>query len=198
MQYVFGLYGKSSATTVAGQAYHRALDFYFSQKKEGKTPDIVELEKSAFEYIDEVPANQWKLQKTTPTIEECIGKATKTVSELLKNFLKEISTYEDDIEEVLHVELYADEFLTVNGVDIPLPCHLRIDLVVRTKSGKIAIVDHKSKGIYTPDDELALTIGVQAITYVLGYESKFGETVDEVWFVENKYSQNKDKSPQLN
>ena len=198
MQCVFGLYGKSSATTVAGQAYHRALDFYFSQKKEGKTPDIVELEKSAFEYIDEVPANQWKLQKTTPTIEECIGKATKTVSELLKNFLKEISTYEDDIEEVLRVELYADEFLTVNGVDIPLPCHLRIDLVVRTKSGKIAIVDHKSKGIYTPDDELALTIGVQAITYVLGYESKFGETVDEVWFVENKYSQNKDKSPQLN
>ena len=31
MQYIYGMYGKSSSTTVAGQAYHYALKHYFNQ-----------------------------------------------------------------------------------------------------------------------------------------------------------------------
>src|SRR5581483_4949995 len=197
MQHIFGLYARSSATTIAGNAYHHALEYYFTQKKEGKTLDLVELEVAAFLYLDEVPANKWKIQKTTPTIEAAKEKATKTVASLLRNFVAERGIYEDDIKDILHVELYCDEFLTVNGVDIPLPCHLRIDLIVRTKADKIAIVDHKSKSSFTDDDEIGLSIGVQAITYVLGYEARFNEQVDEGWFVENKYSANKDKSNQL-
>lgn len=193
MQSIYGLYSRSSATTIAGNAYHTALEYYFNQKKEGKELDLVELEASAFQYLDGIGANKWKLQKTTPTIESAKEKATKTVTALLKNFAAEKGVYEDDIQEILHVELYCDEFLTVNGVDIPLPCHLKIDLVVRTKAGKIAIVDHKSKSAFTDDEEVGLSIGVQAITYVLGYEARFGEQVDEVWFVENKYSSNKEK-----
>lgn len=197
MNYIFGLYGKSSATSVAGNAYHEALRWYFGQKKGGEVADLAELEMVAFQYIEDVDANYWKLQKTTPTIEECQKKACSTVAALLKNFVGELSTYEDDIEEIIEVELKGEEFLTVNGVDIPLPCKYVLDLVVKTKSGKIAIVDHKSKASYTGDDEIALAIGVQAITYVLAYEAKTGTTVNEVWFIENKYSQNKDKSPQL-
>lgn len=198
MNYIFGLYGKNSATSVAGNAYHEALRWYFGQKKGGETPDLAELEAVAFQYIEDVDANWWKLQKTTPTIEECQKKACTTVAALLKNFVGEKSTYEDDIEEILDVEIKGEEFVTVNGVDIPLPCKYVIDLVVKTKRGKIAIIDHKSKASYTGDDEIALSIGVQAITYILCYEAKTGQPVDEVWFVENKYSQNKDKSPQLN
>jgi DNA segregation ATPase FtsK/SpoIIIE, S-DNA-T family len=197
MQSIFGLYARTSSTTIAGNAYHTALELYFNQKKEGKILDLVALEAAAFEYIDDVPANKWKLQKTTPTIESAKEVATKTVSALLRNFVSEKSIYEDDIKEILHVELYCDEFLTVNGVDIPLPCHMKIDLVVRTMSDKIAVVDHKSKKSFTDDDEVGLAIGIQAITYVLGYEARFNEQVNEVWFVENKYSQNKDKSAQL-
>lgn len=197
MSYIYGIRSKSSATTIAGNAYHAALNFYFTQKKEGKTVDLVDLERSAFEYIEEVPSNYWKIQKTTPTVEECRLKATSTVSALLKNFIGEIGTYEDDIDEILGVELSVDGFLTINGVDIPLPCHAKIDLVVRTKSGKIAIIDHKSKHTYTDEAEIALSIGTQAITYVKCYEENYGVAVDEVWFIENKYSANKDKSPQL-
>lgn len=197
MNYIFGLYGKNSATSVAGNAYHEALRWYFGQKKGGETPDLPELEQVAFQYIEDVEANWWRLQKTTPTIEECQKKACTTVSALLKNFVGEVSTYESDIEEIIDVELKGEEFVTVNGVDIPLPCKYQIDLVVRTKSGKIAIIDHKSKASYTGDDEIALSIGVQAITYVLAYEERTGVQVGEVWFIENKYSQNKDKSPQL-
>lgn len=197
MNYIFGLYSKNSAITVAGQAYHDALRLYFNKKKLGETIDIIGLEECAFAVIDEVPANMWKIQKTTPTIEECKAKALSTVSALLKNFMVNIGTYEGELKEVLAVELYCDEFLSINGVDIPLPCHAKIDLVIKTNDDRVVIIDHKSKASYTGDDEVALSVGVQAITYIKCYEAKTGQHVDEVWLIENKYSQNKDKSPQL-
>lgn len=197
MQHIYGIYSRSSASTVAGNAYHTALQYYFEQKKQGIIIDLVELEASAFTYIDSLEANRWKIQKTTPTIEACQKSATTTVSALLKNFVIEKSIYEDDIDEILDVEVHCDEFLTVNGVDIPLPCHAKIDLVVRTKAGIIAVIDHKSKRAFTADEEIALSVGVQAITYVLCYEAKTSLEVSEVWFVENKFSQNKDKTSQL-
>ncbi len=197
MSYIFGMKGKSSATTVAGQAYHEALQMYFKWMKQGKTLEIVDMETIAFNYIDEVKGNWWKLQKTTPTVEECRIKATTIANTLIKNFVGEISTYTNDIAEVLDVEMRFEEFLTINGVDIPLPCHALVDLVVKTKTGKIAIIDHKSKTTYTEDDVIGLSIGLQAITYIKCFESKTGCSVDEVWFIENKHSQNKDKTAQL-
>lgn len=194
MNYIFGIQSKRSATTVAGEAYHHALRYYFESKKEGTLIDIVELEQSAFDFIDDVKANIWKIQKTTATIEECQAKATQTTTSLLRNFMAEETLYEG---EVLDVELYCNEFLTVNGVDIPLPCHAKIDLVIKLDDGRVVIVDHKSKMSYTGEDEAALSIGVQAITYAKCYEEKKGITVDEVWFIENKHSKNKDGSPQL-
>jgi hypothetical protein len=197
MNYVFGVHSKSSASSIAGKAYHAALNYYFSQKKVGVEVGLVELEQAAFAHIDEVPANAWKLQKTAPTVEECKMKATKVVTLLLKSFMAEKHVYEDDCAEVLGVELYCNEFLVINGVDIPLPCHAMIDLVIRTHSGQIVVIDHKSKAAYSGDDEVALTIGTQAITYVKCYEAKTGVPVDQVWFIENKTSENKDKSSQL-
>jgi len=197
MNYIFGIQGKRSSTTVAGEAYHHALKYYFLKRKLGEDIDIIELEQSAFDYIDDVQPHIWKLQKTTPTIDESKVKATKTVTALLRNFIAEIATYESDIKDILDVELYCNEFLTINGVDIPLPCHAKIDLVFRTHDNKIVVLDHKSKMSYTSEEEMALAIGVQAITYTKCYEEKTGMIVDEVWFIENKFSENRDKSAQL-
>jgi S-DNA-T family DNA segregation ATPase FtsK/SpoIIIE len=198
MSAIYGYRSKSSATTVAGQAYHESLERYFKElKEEYKKLDLVDLENIAFEHIDDVPANKWKLQKTTPTIAECKVKAAKTVTSLLKNFLQEVNVYLEDVKEILDVEFYSSEFLTVNGVDIPLPCNFKIDLVVQLNNEKIVIIDHKSKNTFSSEEELKLSIGRQAITYVKGYESATGLNIDEVWFVENKYSQNRDKSKQL-
>ena len=199
MSYIYGYDTKLSSTTIAGQAYHKSLDAFFTTlKDEKKELDLVDLETIAFEYIEDIEANKWKIQKTTPTIADCKIKATKTVQALLKFFLKEKAVYLDDIEEILDVELSLHEFVTLNGVDIPLPCNARIDLVVKTKGGKIAIIDHKSKNSFSSEDELKLTIGIQAISYVKVYESNTSIAVDEVWFVEAKYSENRDKSAQLN
>jgi DNA segregation ATPase FtsK/SpoIIIE, S-DNA-T family len=197
-QYIYNYDIKSSATTIAGVAYHNALQFYFQSLKEGNILDLADLEAVAFDTIDETPANKWKIQKTVPTVAECKIKANKTVTALLKFFIKEVGVYTDEIEEVLDVEVYGSEYLTINGVDIPLACNFKIDLVVKLKNGKIAVIDHKSKSVFSSEEEMKLFIGRQAITYAKGYESKTSIAIDEVWFVENKYSENRDKSNQLN
>lgn len=200
MQSVYGYRSKSSATTVAGNAYHSALQHYFIQFKEKaeKLPELVDLEIIAYNYIEEIDPRDWKLQKTTPTIEEAMAQANSTVSKLLQNFLKDISVYIDEIDEVLDVEHYGKGiFVTINGVDIPLPLYYKTDLIFKSKDGKIIIVDHKSKQSYTPEEDIKLAHGKQAITYIKGYEAEMHIRVDEVWFIENKYSQNRDKSPQL-
>ena len=195
--YIYQEKSKISSTTIAGTAYHSALEMFFRQLKDGIQVPIVEMEQIAFLYIDNVPASKWKIQKTTPTIEECKLKATKTVSSLIKNFYNEQSIYLNEISEIIAVELSCNEWLVVNGVDIPLPCHAVIDLVVQLNNGKTVIIDHKAKSKFTDDSELTFVCGKQAITYIKNYESATGDKVDEVWFIENKDSKNKDNSPQL-
>lgn len=197
MSYIYGCYGKSSASTIAGQAYHEALENYFKALKDGEILDVVDMEAIAFGHIEKIRPNWWKLQKTTPTVDECKKKAFTLSTQLIRNFMKEIDIYMNDVESILDVEVYCDEYLTVNGVDLPLPCHSKIDLVVRLKNGLNAVIDHKSKAILTNPEDLALTIGRQGITYTKNYEAKTGIPIHEVRFIENKYSQNKDKSPQL-
>lgn len=204
MSYIYRQKGKSSATTVAGQAYHYALDRFFTAKKafdakvkDSSLLDLAQLESIGFDYIEETPVYYWKCQKTTPTIEDCKRKALVTTVTLLKNFFAEIGTYLDEIKEIIEVEIGCEEWVTMNGVDIPMPCHMKIDLVVNTIYDKLVIIDHKSKTSFTDEQEAKLGIGVQAITYVKGYESRSGLDIDEVWFIENKISQNKDKSQQL-
>jgi len=198
MENIYGLKAKRSAGSIAGNGYHSSLDYFFTQYKDGVLVTLPQLEQAAFEEIGSVPANQWKLQKTTPTMELAVNEALKDVTKLLLNFYNERGLYLDEMEEIEGVELYFDEFLTVNGVDIPLPCHGKIDLVIRLKSGKRIIIDHKSKDSYTNEKEAALVIGMQAITYTLGYEAMHSDKrVDEVWFIENKPSKNTNGNAQL-
>lgn len=196
-RFIYREISRLSATTVAGQAYHFALQQFFLALQDGEHLSIAEMEKAAYSYIDSIKTNDWKLQKTTPTVEDCILKANASVTKLIGNFYSEQDIYLSDLAEVLDVEVKAEEWLVINGVDIPLPCHMQIDLVIRTNDDKLVVIDHKSKTAFTPEDEAVFTIGKQAITYVRGYEAHTGKLPDEVWFIENKESKNKDGSPQL-
>jgi len=197
MQYVYRVGSKKSASSAAGSAYHKALQLYFECKQEGMPCSIADCELAAFDEIDSIPANKWNTQKTTPTIELCQQKAYKTATVLINNFFTEKDLYEKDLKEVLAVELRLNEFISVNGVEIPLECSCGIDLVILTNDNKKVIIDHKSKATFSDEKEQAFGIGKQAITYVNCYEKNTGDKIDEVWFIENKYSQNKDNSPQL-
>lgn len=198
-EYIYCERGRRSATSVAGNAYHKALECYFASfGSEFPAPMLIDLQEVAYKYIDEVPANDWKLQKTTPTVEKAKEEATKKVTAALQNFYAELPVYVDEIDEVLGIEERFEEWVVVNGVDIPLPCHAEVDLIVRLKDGRTVIIDHKMKSAYSEDKEVALVHGKQAVTYIVCYESKYpGKTIDEVWFFENKISQNKDGSPQI-
>lgn len=198
-EYIYCERGRRSATSVAGNAYHKALECYFASfGSEFPAPMLIDLQEVAYKYIDEVPANDWKLQKTTPTVEKAKEEATKKVTAALQNFYAELPVYVDEIAEVLGIEERFEEWVVVNGVDIPLPCHAEVDLIVRLKDGRTVIIDHKMKSAYSDEKEVALVHGKQAVTYIVCYESKYsGKTIDEVWFFENKISQNKDGSPQI-
>lgn len=198
-RYIYREPSRRSPTTVAGTAYHATLQLYFETlRDDGSEATIAQMQEKAFEVIDEVKANDWKLGKKTPTVEKCVEAATKTANALIANFYKERSLYTSDIAKVIAVEVRTDQWLVVNGVDIPLPCHGQLDLVVELKNGKRAIIDHKSKSAYTDDSELAYTGAKQAIVYVLSWEDANPDLpIDEVWYMENKHSTNKDGSPQL-
>lgn len=198
MQYIYRQYGKLSASSIAGQAYHEALKNYFLSTREEERIDVIAMHEIAYEYIISRPADKWKLQKSTPTIDKCIETANKISISLVNNFFKELNVYLDEIHEILDVEVKAFEFVKINGVDIPLPCSARLDLVIKTKKGKVVVIDHKSKKSFTDEKDLKLVAGKQAITYAIAYEEKTSLRVDEVWIVENKYSKNRDKSTQFN
>ena len=198
MQYIYCERDKKSISSIAGSAYHEALKEFFSIWKPGVQPEFVALTAVAYGYLDEVPANDWKTTDKFPTAEAAKAEAVSKVNNLLTYFCEEAGTYTDDIAEVLHVETRFEEWVTVNGVDIPLPLHAVIDLIVRLKDGRVVIIDHKSKSKYTDGDEVALVHGQQAMTYVEAYETANPtEEVSEVWFVEAKESKNKDCSAQL-
>lgn len=197
MQYLYYEFARSSSTTIAGQAYHKALELYFRQLQSGEVCDVADMQLEAFNHINEIEADVWKISKTRPTVQDCINHAIDNANKGINHFLAEVDTYLSEIDEILGVELRMNSWITLNGVDIPLPCSMVLDLVVRTKEGKLVVIDHKLRTSFTDEKDVKFTMGKQAITYVKGYEDHYNETVDEVWVVENKTSKNKDASPQL-
>lgn len=198
-RYVYREPSRKAPTAIGGTAYHRALEAYFKELRDtGTEMSLSEMQEAAYAEIDRVRANEWKTSKTNKSVEECIIAATKTANALIANFYAERSLYTDGLQKVIGVEERLAAWLTVNGVDIPLPCHLQIDLVIETEDGRRVIIDHKSKGQYSDLSELRFTGGKQAIIYALGWEALHpGCIIDEVWYIENKHSINKDGSPQL-
>lgn len=198
-RYVYREPSRKAPVSIAGTAYHRALEAYFKVLRDAGTEmALPEMQEAAYAEIDRVRANEWKTSKTNKSVEECIIAATKTANALIANFYAERSLYTDGLQKVIGVEERLAAWLTINGVDIPLPCHLQIDLAIETDDGRRIIIDHKSKGQYSDLSELRFTGGKQAIIYALGWEALHpGSIIDEVWYIENKHSINKDGSPQL-
>lgn len=189
--------GKRSVSSVAGNAYHEALRQYFGSWGTEPKADLVQLTQTAYGYIEDIDEHAWRLTDKFATVELAKAEAISQATALLTNFYSERDIYDGSIDSVLSVEDKTETWVTVNGVDIPLPLHYIADLVIRTKDGKTVIIDHKSKSAYTKEDELVLVHGQQGISYVLGYEATHDIRVDEVWFIENKASRNRDGSAQL-
>ncbi|MEZ3419630.1 MAG: PD-(D/E)XK nuclease family protein [Bacteroidales bacterium] len=204
-EYVYCERGRRSSSSVAGNAYHAALKYFFNVLRlrlrgvdDCGPCSLIDLQQVAYEYLEQVPANDWKLQKTTPTVEAAKADALRKVTSALTSFMQESGIYTDGVSEVLGVEERIECWAMVNGVDIPLPCHAEVDLVVRMDDGRVVIIDHKLKSSYSDESEVALVHGKQAVTYAICWETRHPDLkVSEVCFVENKHSKNKDCGPQL-
>lgn len=185
-----------SIASVAGNAYHEALKLFFGAFNID-VADLTDLTVTVQSYLDGIADDEWKLTDKFPTAGDARAEARRIAMFLVENFYKEMDTYVANIAQVISVEDKKDAWVTVNGVDIPLPLHFITDLVVRTKDGKTVIVDHKSKSTYTDEKSLKYSYGQQGITYVLGIEACTDLHIDEIWLVENKTSKNRDGSPQV-
>ena len=61
-RYIYREPSRRSPSTVAGTAYHAALELYFNNLRDtGAETPLSELQQRAFAEIDKMPANQWKL-----------------------------------------------------------------------------------------------------------------------------------------
>src|SRR6266568_2001093 len=114
-----------------------------------------------------IGADQYRPQKKN-TIEELKQDALKALNFALKSFLSEFDAYEQEIEEILFVEESFKIFVSINGIEIPLPLKIKPDVVFVHKDGSLSVLDHKTKKTWSDAKEVTLRYGNQSITYSLG------------------------------
>lgn len=181
---------KSSPSSLIGTGYDEALQAFFALYNEGRSITLEEMVQTGMEAVYNTPANRVKIGATTPTVEAVFQHVAQKLPFVLKSFLEEVDTYTADIAEVLFINRKFKEVVTLNGVEIPIPCTFVPDLVYRNKGGKIAVLDHKAVHAYTSEDEVIYKYSGQATTYLVGMEKVLGEPVEAFHFYENKTSQN--------
>ncbi len=202
----------SSASAMAGTAYHHAVAKFFEEFKKGKTLSFDETLQHGHQRIEEFTASEFKTTKQLPTVEAIKLELYKKVNMLLTSFFKEVEAYLDDVEEVLDVEPTYMRFVTISGEDIPIPLKAKPDLVYVNKAGELAILDHKSKYAYTAEEEVDFEYSWQSLSYTLVVEEelaagtfaaaekrhpKIKEGVRRFCFYENKNSLNRDGKNQI-
>lgn len=209
-KYIFKDYDKEkSASAIIGDVYHGSLMEFFRHYQAGKVLSYDSLLMVAHRLLDDIGADEYKAQKRL-TIIELQQKALESVNFALQSFLSEFDSYANEIQEVLFIETAFKEFVTINGIDVPIPLKFKPDIVFITKEGELAILDHKAKYSYTEEKDVIMRYSNQSIGYKLGMDvailrqesilkkyPKAAEGVKHFFYYENKFTKNKDRSRQI-
>lgn len=207
-QYIFCEYDKTdSVSSIIGTTYHYALMFFFQNLKDtGKELSFDHLTTIAHGKLAEYKAPNYRPQKSMTLLEQQ-EHALKSVNTLLQNFLHEKDCYIDDIKEIVAVEVGVKEFVTLAGIDIPLPMKGKFDLVFINHQDELCIADHKAKRNYTDEKDIKKNCSKQGVGYSCLIEScilakhpdfhKLKGPVKNFYYYENKYSKNKDGGRQI-
>lgn len=199
-------------SAIIGRCYHKALMDWFQAYQQGEERlGFDPLMMIAHAELESIPANEYKVTEKV-SIFEMQTKALKRLNFLLKNFLAEVDTYLNEIQEILFIEQRIYEFITLDGIDIPIPLKMIPDLVFVNKEGYLCIIDHKSKSKYTGKTEIHLSCSQQSVAYSAGvieklkrpeFEAlnkkypKLREGVKWFYYYENKFSANRDGKRQI-
>lgn len=209
--YIFKQYSlTSSLPHIIGDVYHKTLMAFWKYYKLTRTKmGFDELSMVAHEELAKIGANRYRAYVGI-TLEESQIEALQKVNKLIQNFYAEIDSYLDEIEEILEVEYTMIEFISINGIDIPIPLKCKSDLIFIDKQGYLCILDHKSVKDFTKEKDVDLKYGNQSIgntlagdawskkqTEVLKKYPKVAEGIKRFLYYENKIAQNRDGSRQI-
>lgn len=212
--YIFKDYSMDgeSESRVIGKVYHHTLRAFFEEwEVSRKKLSYDRLMQIAFDELDTYKGKSFK-PYVNKTIIEIKQNCEKYVNVLIENFLREVDVYLSDIQKVVFVETKLNAFITLNEIDIPLPFKAVPDLVYINMQGELVVLDHKSVGKYTPENEALLEFAYQGIVYgkvvsAVVSSPEFSdlrkkypavvEGVKKVLFYQNKYTMNRDKTPQI-
>jgi len=184
-KYILKVYDEPmSPSGVVGTACHKVAEAYFGSGKERD-----EAIDEGTRYIDSVSDKEIDFGKTGSR-----EKILKEFTQAIQFFFEELPQYH----EILGVEYSATtEITTVDGNVLPLPAKAKIDLISRTKTGEIEVIDWKFVRSYTDEDVTDFGKFLQAMFDYHIVKAKFDEAPARVIFREVKISKNKDNTPQL-
>ena len=204
---------KMGEAALVGVAYHETLDAVFNHYKETKEKmSIDEMMIIGHDAIEMFEASKYKLGASNESIEEMKQSIVKKFNFAITNFAKEFDGYVSNIEEVVDVERMFKQFVVTNGYEVPLPLVGVPDLIYVNKFGELSIIDHKTKGAYTKEENIDMTYAGQSLAYTLLVEAELAsgsydklierfpgvaEGVKNFSFYENKITENKDRSQQI-
>ena len=173
-----------SPSGVVGTACHKVAEAYFGNGKERE-----EAIDEGTRYIDSLSDKEIDFGKTGSR-----EKILKEFTQAIQFFFEELPQYH----EILGVEYSATtEIQTIDGNTLPLPAKAKIDLISRTKTGEIEVIDWKFVRSYTDEDVTDFGKFLQAMFDYHIVKAKFDEAPARVIFREIKISKNKDNTPQL-
>ena len=173
-----------SPSGVVGTACHKVAEAYFGNGK--STDEAIQV---GYDYIDSVSESEIDFGKTGSR-----EKILKEFTQAIQFFFEELPQYH----EILGVEYSATtEIQTIDGNTLPLPAKAKIDLISRTKTGEIEVIDWKFVRSYTDEDVTDFGKFLQAMFDYHIVKAKFDEAPARVIFREIKISKNKDNTPQL-
>lgn len=184
-KYILKVYDEPmSPSGVVGTACHKVAEAYFGSGKERE-----EAIDEGTRYIDSVSDKEIDYGKTGSR-----EKILKEFTQAIQFFFEELPQYH----EILGVEYSATtEITTIDGNTLPLPAKAKIDLISRTKTGEIEVIDWKFVRSYTDEDVTDFGKFLQAMFDYHIVKAKFDEAPARVIFREIKISKNKDNTPQL-
>lgn len=163
-----------SPSMVVGTAFHKAMEEFYREvpMQDAITAGLREIENTSDYEID---------YGKTGSREKMIQEYTS----LVNKYFEECPTYNVvDVEKRFEFPVHAVPMVGI------------IDLVIRTDTGNLALLDHKTVSFYSPEDEENYKYLLQGYIYLVLAEQAYGEKVESITFGEIKKSINRDGTPQ--
>lgn len=179
---------------VIGNAFHNAMEVYYSNKKSGEQEALKLALESGMEFLAEYNDGFIEFSSSTQNkqkAQEIFAYAMQSYAQAKKDEDVDIVACEECIEADVSVEWKGEQ------VTLPVPLKGYIDKIIRTKDGKIKIVDYKTTRAFSDPEKIDGAKIIQAVQYYFLVYAQYGEAPYSMIFEELKYSKNRDGSSQI-